>query len=81
MMSPETAMMMARARQASLRAEAERSAMARRDERNHGWEGRRGIGDGLSAQGVLVSKVCELTRLAESLGFERDDVVRMIQSS
>jgi hypothetical protein len=80
MLSPATAMMIARARQAEVRREAEASSMTGRDVRNLRRGGTRGIGDSTSARRLLIAKTSELIRLSDSLGCKRDELVRMIQS-
>jgi hypothetical protein len=73
-------MMIARAREAEVRREAERSSVTGGDEGVHRWRRHCGAADSPSARRLLVSKTCELIRLADSLGYKRDELVRMIQS-
>ncbi|MGA3216584.1 MAG: hypothetical protein ABSD97_12975 [Acidimicrobiales bacterium] len=81
MLSPATAIMMARARQAEVRRAAERSSVSGIDEAIHGRHRRFVVADSPSARRLLVSKTYELVRLADSLGCKREELVRMIESS
>lgn len=79
MLSPATAMMMARARETAVRRESQCTS-AGGDERAVHKRRHGGVADSTSGRRMLVSKTYELVRLADSLGYRRDEVVRMIQS-
>lgn len=78
MLSPALAMM-ARARQAEVRREAELRCRAAAMRAGPGSGAHSGVADSPSARRLLVSKICELVRLADSLGYKREELVRMIQ--
>jgi hypothetical protein len=72
-------MMMARTREAEVRRDAERLSVTGGDESIHRRRRLCGVVDSPSARRLLVSKTCELIRLADSLDCQRDELVRMIQ--
>ena len=79
MIGPGSAMMMAGARQADFRREAERFAVARRDESCHRRCRHRSIADSPSERKLLLPRVHELIELSDRLGCGREELVRMIE--
>ena len=72
-------MMMARARQADLRREAERFAVNRRDESGQRRCRHRSSTGSPSERRLLLSKARELIELADRLGCGREELVRVGQ--
>ena len=79
-MNPTMTMMLAQARQADVRRQAERGWVAGGDDNMPRRRRHHGPADSPSAPQLLVAKACELIRLADSLGCQRDELVRMIES-
>jgi len=73
-------MMLMRVREAEIRRGAERYSAIGGDGSLRGRRRHRRASDSPSTGRLLVSKTCELVRLADSLGYKRDELVRMIQS-
>ena len=79
-MNPTMTMMLAQARQADARRQAEPGCVVGGDESRPRRRRRHASVDSPSARQLLVAKACELIRLADSLGCKRDELVRMIES-
>lgn len=79
MLNPAIAMMLARAKEAEVRRLAGRSRVNGGDEATRRRRRGYGAADSPSARRLLASKTRELIRYADSLGCNRDELVRMIQ--
>ena len=80
MLRPAIGLMLARARADELRGEAERSSVTGGHEGMHRLRGRKAVADSSPGRRLLVSQIRALIRLADSLDYQRDELVRMIRS-
>ncbi len=80
MVNPAVALTMARARESEVRRQTEHSFVIGGEENGRRRSRRQRVGNNSTARRLLVSKVGDLIRLADSLDCRRDELIRMIQS-